>query len=243
MGNWTTQERDGVAVLAFARPPENFVDFGSLIELGDRLEAFAAGPAATRVVVLTGGVPGMFVNHADLSDLARIGSGAATPAELGAWSRALRLLEEIPQPTVAAIDGLASGGGNELALACTIRIGSERARLQQPEVTAGLIPGGGGSVRLPRLTGPAVAADAILTGRAYGAAEALRVGWLTQVLPAEDFLESVMAYARDMAAAPAAALVAAKTSIVGGSRMPFADAQQQERALFGRLAATLRPTS
>jgi enoyl-CoA hydratase len=104
-----------------------------------------------------------------------------------ARARAERLLEEIPQPTIAAIDGLASGGGNEIALACTLRIGSERARLQQPEVGAGVIPGGGGSVRLPRLVGPGIAAEAILTGRAFSAQEAPRTGWLNAVLPADGF--------------------------------------------------------
>jgi len=239
MGSWTTGERGAVAVLTFARPPENLIDFAALLELGDLLEAYAADPSATKVVVLAGGTPGYFINHADLSDLAKVGNGTATPAELGAWSRALRLLEEIPQPTIAAIDGLASGGGNELALACTVRIGSDRARLQQPEVSAGIIPGGGGSVRLPRLTGPAVAADAILTARSYEADEAFRVGWLSRVLPAEGFLDAVVAYATQMASAPFAALAAAKTSVVHGSRMPFADAQTQERSLFGKLAAAL----
>ena len=234
---WTSEHHDAVAVLAFNRPPQNLADFASIIELGDLLEATAQDDDV-KVVMLAGGPDGVFVNHAEPADLARAGAGAATEEEVGSWSRALRLLEEIPQPTIAAIDGLASGGGNELALACTLRIGSERARLQQPEVSIGLIPGGGGSVRLPRLVGPGVAADAILSGRAFEAEEALQTGWINAVLPTRGFPEHATGWAAAIAASPAPALNAAKRSVVFGSRMAFADALALEHELFGQLAAT-----
>jgi enoyl-CoA hydratase len=237
MSAWTVERHGSVAVLVFGRPPENFADFASLVELGDLLESCAADPAGTKVVVLTSRTPQYFVNHADLTDLARLGSGLASPEEAGAWSRALRLLEEIPQPTIAAIDGLASGGGNELALACTLRIGSPRARLQQPEIMAGIIPGGGGSVRLPRLIGPGAAAEAILTGRVFDAGEARQAGWLSVLLSSDDFHGEVVRWAEQVAAAPGEALYAAKTSIVRGSRLPFPEAQSLERSLFRDLTA------
>lgn len=238
MSTWTLDQHDPVAVLTFSRPPDNFMDFASMIELGDLLDDLAGHPDQVRVILLTSGLPGVFIDHAELSDLARAGQGRATAQELGAWVRGLRLLEEIRQPTIAAIDGLASGGGNEIALACTLRIGSERARLQQPEVTVGIIPGGGGSVRLPRLVGPGVAAEAVLTGRAFTAQEAHRAGWLNAVLPTDGFGGHAMRWAAAIAAHPGPALSAAKTSIVAGTRLPFGDAVALEQQLFRKLTAT-----
>ena len=153
MPNWTTELHGPVALLTFTRPPQNLMTFTAMIELGDALEEIAATTEQIKVVMLTGGIDGVFIDHAELADLARAGQGRATEQELGSWARAERLLEEIPQPTIAAIDGLASGGGNEIALTCTLRIASQRAQLQQPEATVGIIPGGGGSVRLPRPIG------------------------------------------------------------------------------------------
>ncbi|MEV4319463.1 enoyl-CoA hydratase/isomerase family protein [Actinocrispum sp. NPDC049592] len=238
MSAWSLETHGSVAVLAFGRPPENFIDFAALLQLGDLLESCATDLEEVSLVVLASRTDGYFINHADVADLVKAGDGMATPEELGSWSRALRLLEEIPQPTVAAIDGLASGGGNELALACTVRIGSERARLEQPEVTVGIIPGGGGSVRLPRLVGPGLAAEAILTGRPFGAEEAVRAGWLTMLLPEDDFLGNVLRWCDGVAAAPVKALSHAKISIVQGSRMTFEEAQRLELTLFRDVAAS-----
>jgi enoyl-CoA hydratase len=234
---WTVEHHDSVALLTFNRPPQNFADFGSILELGDLLEA-AAESVDGKIVMLAGGDSGVFVNHAEPADLARAGAGGATEQEAGSWARAVRLLEEIPQPTIAAIDGLAAGGGNELALACTLRIGSERARLQQPEVSIGIIPGGGGSVRLSRLVGPGVAADAILSGRAFGAEEALVTGWINAVLPTRGFADHALRWAATIAASSTPALNAAKRSVVFGSRMAFGDALAFEHELFSGLAAT-----
>ena len=235
---WTVERADPVVSLAFTRPPSNYMDFGSMIDLGDLLDRLAEETEQVKVVLLASGLDDKFIDHAELSDLVKAGEGRASETELGSWTRALNLLEEIPQPTVAAIDGLASGGGNEIALACTLRIGSERARLQQPEVTVGIIPGGGGSVRLPRLVGPGAAAQAILTGKAFDADQALRVGWLNAILPSDGFKQHALQYAEAIADSPGPALNAAKKSIVRGSRIAFADAIALERQLFGSLSAT-----
>jgi enoyl-CoA hydratase len=236
--NWTIEHRDSIALLTFSRPPENFMDFGSMIELGDLLEDLAAQPDHVKVIMLAGGTDGVFINHADPSDLVKAGEGRTTPQEAGSWARALRLLEQIPQPAIAAIDGLASGGGNEITLACTLRLGSERIRLQQPEVGAGIIPGGGGSVRLPRLVGPGIAAEAVITGRAFGAQESLRAGWINAVLPTRGFNDQALLWAAAIVEKPAPALNAAKRSIVFGSRMTFADALALEHQMFSDLSAT-----
>ena len=238
MSTWAAELHGPVALLTFTRPPQNLMNFASMIELGDLLDDLAANTSQVKVVMLTGGVDGVFINHAELSDLARAGQGRATGQELGSWARAQHLLEEIPQPTIAAIDGLASGGGNEIALTCTLRIGSERAQVQQPEVRAGIIPGGGGGVRLPRLVGPGVAAEAIITGRAFSAQEALRAGWLNAVLPADGFTAHALDWATAIAHSPSPALNAAKKLAVSGARLPFSDALTLEQQLFTQLTAT-----
>ncbi|MER6983376.1 enoyl-CoA hydratase/isomerase family protein [Streptomyces carpinensis] len=241
MTTWTVERFGAVAVLTFTRAPENFMDFGSLRELGDLLEGFARNTGQVSVVMLAGGLDGKFIDHAELSDLARAGAGEASQEELGSWSRALNLLESIPQPTIAAVDGLASGGGNELALACTLRIASTRALFQQPEITGGFIPGGGGSVRLPRLIGPSHAAEVILTGRTFSADEAFRINWVNTVLPAENFRQEALRWAETIAKHSGPALFAAKESVVTGSKLPFHEALRTERRLFSGLIASLVP--
>ncbi len=236
--NWTIEHHESVTLLTFTRLPDNFIDFGSVIELADLLENLAAQPDRVKVIMLAGGADGVFINHADPADLVKAGEGRATSQEAGSWARTLRLLEEVPQPTIAAIDGLASGGGNEIALACTLRAGSARVRLQQPEVTVGIIPGGGGSVRLPRLVGPGIAAEAVITGRAFEAQESLRAGWINTVLPTDGFTDHARRWAAAIAQSPASALNAAKQSIVAGSRMAFADALALEHQLFSELSAS-----
>ncbi|MFC5911248.1 enoyl-CoA hydratase/isomerase family protein [Streptacidiphilus monticola] len=235
MSTWSVERLGAVAVLGFTRPPDNYMDFASVIALGDLLEGLAQDSEQVKVVMVTGGPDDRFIDHAELADLARASAGQASEEELGAWPRALQLLEEIPQPTIAAIDGLASGGGNELALACTLRVASTRARFQQPEITAGFIPGGGGSVRLPRLVGLGHAAEVVLTGREFSADEALRSGWVNAVLSAEDFRTEALQWVEAVARNAGPALFAAKRSIVTGSRLPFPEATGLERQLFSGL--------
>jgi enoyl-CoA hydratase len=239
MTAWAVERIGAVAVLTFTRAPDNLIDFRSMVALGDLLEGLAQQTEQVRVVVLAAGLDDMFINHAELTDLARAGEGRASKEELGSWSRALGLLEGIPQPTVAAVDGLASGGGNEIALACTLRIASDRGRFQQPEVTGGFIPGGGGSVRLPRLVGPSRAAEVILTGRVFPAEEAQRMGWINAILPADGFREEAVRWVEGIAKHAGPALYAAKHSIVAGSRLPFPEAVASERQLFAGLTARL----
>jgi len=235
---WAVERYGAVTVVAFSRPPNGLVDFASMIELGDLLEGFATRRERIKVVMLTSATDDVFMEHSELPDLARGGERRVTTREGDAWPRAFRLLEEIPQPTIAAIDGLASGGGNELALCCTLRVASKRARFQQPEVTVGLIPGGGGSVRLPRLVGTGIAAEALLTGRTFDADEALRSGWINALLPTEGFMGRARNWATAIGTHPASALAAAKNSIVAGSRLAFSEAISLECELFTELAAS-----
>ena len=228
---WTIEQRGAVAVLVFERPPRNFMSFAALEELAGQLRELEARDDVS-VVVLTGGVRGYFVAHADLDDLGRLGRGEPVQGDPRAWGRTLALLESMPQPVVAAINGQAHGGGCELALACTLRVAARSAHLAQPEVNVGIIPGAGGTQRLPRLVGPGAALDLILTGRVVAADEALRLGLVNAVLPDEGFVDEAVRWAERLAAQPRHALVAGKKAVIEGLRMPLEDGLRHEGRLF-----------
>ena len=238
MGNWTLDVEDRVATLTFVRPPRNWMDLASMTELADRLEALATRTDDVTVVMLTGGVDGYFIAHADLDDLALFANGERPPGDPEGWTRALAVLGSMPQPTVAAVDGQAWGGGCETALACSMRVGSERAHLGQPEVSVGIIPGAGGSQRLPRLVGPAIGMELVTSGRIIGAEEALRIGLLNAVLPTEGFVEAARAWCGAIARWSPPAVFAAKRAVVEGLAGPLADGLALEGRLFAELNAS-----
>jgi enoyl-CoA hydratase len=231
MGHWTLERRGNVALATFNRPPRNLMHMGGMAEL-EQLVTSVAADDDVAVLVLTGGVDGYFVAHADLDDLMKLGRGEPVEGDPGAWSRTFALLEAMPQPVVAAIDGQAWGGGCELSLACTLRIASTRSHFGQPEVAVGIIPGGGGTQRLPRLIGTGRAAELILSGRIVDADEALRLGLVEAVLPADGFVDAAVAWARRIASHPVAAVRAAKRAIVDGIRLPLDDGLRLEGRLF-----------
>ena len=234
---WSVAVADRIAVLTFTRPPANWMSLAAMTELADALDELAARTDVT-IIVLTGGVDGYFIAHADLDDLAALGRGEPVEGDPRSWRRALATLESMPQPTVAAIDGQAWGGGCELALACTIRLGSERAHLGQPEVTVGIIPGAGGTQRLPRVVRPAIAAELCLTGRIMQASEALRVGLLNAVLPTEGFVDHVLGWCAQVTRNPAGAVFAAKRALVDGAGLPLDEGLRLEARLFRDLNAS-----
>ena len=235
---WSETRHGRTAVLTFARPPRNWMSVRAMGELVVCLERLAEATADVSVVMLTGGVDGYFIAHADLDDLARLSRGEDVGGDLRSWTKALGLLESIPQPTVAAIDGQAWGGGCETALACTLRVGSERAHLGQPEVSVGIIPGAGGTQRLPRLVGLGVGAELCLSGRVIGAEEAKRIGLLNDVLPTADFVTHALGWCERIARHPAPALFAAKRAIVQGTRLPLAEGLALEGRLFAEVNAS-----
>ena len=238
MSAWTLEHHDGVAVLTFRRAPANWMDLVSMGELADHLAAIAEQTEAVRVVMLTGGLDGYFIAHADLDDLAKLAAGEPIEGDLSSWARALHLLDSMPQPTVAAIDGQAWGGGCETALACTMRIGSERAHLGQPEIVVGIIPGAGGTQRLPRLVGSGIGAELCLTGRIVQAEEADRIGLLNAVLPTEGFRAAAIAWCQAISRHPAAAIFAAKRAVVEGLRGSLAEGLALEGRLFLEINAS-----
>jgi enoyl-CoA hydratase len=238
MRSWDLDVRDRIAVLTFTRPPANWMDLASMTELAGQLEVLAAGTDDVTVVMVTGGVEGYFIAHADLDDLARIAAGELPPGDPRAWTRALTLLESMPQPTVAAVDGQAWGGGCETALACTMRVGSPRAHLGQPEVAVGIIPGAGGTQRLPRLVGSAIGAELCLSGRIVGAEEAQRIGLLNEVLVDEPFVDAARDWCGRIARHSPDAVFAAKRAVVDGLALPLADGLALEGRAFLEINAS-----
>ena len=171
---------DAVAIVTVDRQDAlNALDVGTLTDLRDRLRELA-DDAEARVVVLTGAGEKAFVAGADIKYMSGLGVDEAK--EWGALGHESgRLLETMPKPTIAAVNGFALGGGCELALACDIRYAASTAKLGQPEVNLGIIPGWGGTQRLARVCGLGVAKELIFTGRVIGAEEALRIGLVNAV--------------------------------------------------------------
>ncbi|MBV6508820.1 MAG: Short-chain-enoyl-CoA hydratase [Acidimicrobiales bacterium] len=231
MGFWGLERRDAIAVATFTRPPRNLMSMAAMSEL-EPLLAEVATDETVNVLVLTGGIPGYFIAHADLDDLTTLARGEQVDGDPASWGRALGLLESMPQPVVAAINGQAWGGGCEISLACTIRVAARSAHIGQPEVVVGIIPGAGGTQRLPRLIGAGRAADLILTGRVIDADEAERIGLVNAVHPDEGFLEAVLEDAGVIADRPRHAVVAAKRAMVEGLRLPLDQGLALEGELF-----------
>jgi enoyl-CoA hydratase/carnithine racemase len=225
--------REGaVAVVTINRPEAlNALDVPTLTGLRDRL-AELADDAGARVVVLTGAGGRAFAAGADIKHMSGLG-----PDEAKAWGALGHetglLLETMPKPTVAAIQGFALGGGCELALACDLRIASPDARIGQPEIDLGIIPGWGGTQRLARICGVGVARDLILTGRAVDAEEALRLGLVGEL--ADDPLARALDLAAALARKSAPALAAAKRAVSLALGVDHAANLAAEAELFGEL--------
>jgi enoyl-CoA hydratase len=223
--------RDGaVAVVTIDRQDAlNALNVETLTELRDRLTELAADDSA-RAVVLTGAGEKAFVAGADIKymsslDVPQARNWAALGHEAGS------ILEQMPKPTIAAINGFALGGGCELALACDLRYASSRAKLGQPEINLGIVPGWGGTQRLPRVCGVAVAKDLIYSGRTIDAQEAWRVGLVNEI--ADPVLERAVAVAQELAAKTPVALRIAKRLL---NLAP--DALEREADEFGALFAS-----
>jgi enoyl-CoA hydratase len=203
---------DGVAVLTVNRPDAlNAFDVETLTALRDELRELGQDESV-RVVVLTGAGDRAFAAGADIKYMSALGVEEAK--EWGALGHEVgRLLETTPKPTIAAINGFALGGGCEVALACDFRYASSAAKLGQPEVNLGIIPGWGGTQRLARVVGLGVAKELVLTGRMLDADEALRVGLVSAVYEPGELLEKTLETARSLAAKGPLALAAAKTAV------------------------------
>lgn len=236
MGEFVRFEVDGgVGTIRLDRPPMNAFSRQVQEELKATAEE-AAGRADVRAVVVHGG-PKLFAAGADIKEMAGMGFADIAP-QARRLSACFGALAEIPKPTVAAITGYALGGGMEVALGCDRRVCAEDARLGQPEVLLGVIPGGGGTQRLARLIGPSRAKDLIFTGRMVGAPEALQIGLVDQVVPAAEVYPTARSWAAQFAAGPGLALAAAKKAIDGGLDTDLRTGLDLEAELFAALFGT-----
>jgi enoyl-CoA hydratase/carnithine racemase len=236
MGEFVNLETDGgIGTIRLNRPPVNALNEQLTAELADAARA-AEGSAEVRAVIIYGGEKA-FAGGADIKQMAEASYPVAA-AWSGQLQEMLSLVAGIGKPVVAAITGYALGGGLELALAADFRVAGESARLGQPEIQLGIIPGAGGTQRLPRLVGPARAKGIVFTGRMVKAAEALAIGLVDQVVPDD----TVYAAAKDMvqryAAGPALALRAAKQAIDAGLGVDLATGLEIERVQFAALFGT-----
>src|SRR5687768_12082157 len=231
----TLQVEDGVGTIRLDRPKMNAIDEqlhqevrAAALEAGDREDV--------RAVVIYGGER-VFAAGADIKAMSQL--DAAGMAE---WGRELqdsfRTVARLPKPVIAAITGYALGGGYELALCADFRVLGSRAKIGQPEIQLGVIPGAGGTQRLARLVGPAKAKDLVFTGRHVGAEEALEIGLADAVVPDAEVYETAVAMARKFAAGPPLALAAAKRAVDEGLELPLREGLALESRLFAELFDT-----
>jgi enoyl-CoA hydratase len=192
---------------------------------------------SVRVVVITGAGDKAFVAGADINELA-VQTPTSGREHAIAGQHVLDLIEHMGKPVIAAINGYALGGGCELAMACTIRIAAETAKLGQPEINLGIIPGYAGTQRLARLVGRGRALELLLTGDQITAHEAHRLGLVNRVVPASDLLAQAKALARSLAEKAPVAIRYILEAVHKGLEMPFAQAQIFEATLFGLVAST-----
>jgi enoyl-CoA hydratase/carnithine racemase len=231
-------ERDGaVAIVTFNRPAVlNALNAQTLDELRRVLLDLQAD-AAVRVVVLTGAGEKAFIAGADINELAR--QTPASGRDLARTGQAvLDLIETLGKPVIAAINGFALGGGCEVALACTLRIAAESAKLGQPEINLGIIPGYGGTQRLPRLVGKGRALELLLTGAPISAADAWRIGLVNRVVPANELMTSTRQLASALARQAPIAMRYILEAVNHGLEMPTADGLHLEATLFGLVATS-----
>jgi enoyl-CoA hydratase len=228
---------DRLAILTVNRPEAlNALNTRMLRELSMAVEHLSMA-ADVGAIILTGAGDRAFVAGADIKEMAGLSA-----LDMRAFSEAGRRLGDAMaacnKPILAAINGHALGGGCELALACDIRIASDRAKLGQPEVNIGIIPGFGGSQRLPRLVGMGWAAEMVFTGESIDAATAERIGLVNRVVPADRLLEETRALARKILDKSPAAIALAKACLRASMEMPLSAGLDFETAAFGVVGST-----
>ena len=246
MGLVTVERRGGAAVMTYANPPLGTMTAAGSQEMLDAFRPLAADPAV-RSVIITGGLPDIFIRHYDVGELSAASDAtedapAPPPPQPGARPRQgfLALVDEIfeaPKPVVAAINGLCMGGGFELSLACDLRIASPKAAaIGLPETRVGIFPGGGGTQRLPRVVGEAKALEIILRGLTFTGAEAHAIGMVHEL--ADDPLARALEIAAEWETRGAEGIAYAKRLTRAALDRPVSECLADERRSFGEVMRT-----
>ncbi len=232
-----TREAD-IGIVTFNRPQVlNALNHATLTELDQAIDELD-GDASVRCIVLTGAGPKAFVAGADINELRSL-SGSTEAASFAEWGqRILFKIENLGKPVIAAINGYALGGGCELAMACDIRVAADTAKLGQPEINLGIIPGFGGTQRLPRLVGKGRAKWMVLSGEAIAAHEAFRIGLVDLIFPAAELVEAAKKLAHTIASKGPLAIAWAKKCINVGTETDLNTACAFEASQFGLVCGT-----
>lgn len=228
---------DRIAVLTIDHPPVNAFDRQTLQDLRDTVLECVDSPQV-KAMVLTGAGLLAFIAGADINELALIRTEAEAHQMLEMGQETFNIIERSPKPVIAAINGFALGGGLECALACHYRIADDRARLGEPEIGLGIIPGWGGTQRLVRAVGASNATQMILTGDPIAAQEALRIGLVNKVVPGGEALKQAKGLAGKIATKGMPAIRACMQAISGGLNRNLEDGLALERELFISLLPT-----
>ena len=236
MGEFVRVEVAGqIATIRLDRPKMNALNAQVQLEIAEAA-AQVSGDDAVRAVIIYGGER-VFAAGADIKEMAPLGYPDMA-ARTAALQASFTAVADIPKPVVAAVTGYALGGGLELALCADFRVLGESAKVGQPEILLGVIPGAGGTQRLPRLIGPAKAKDLIFTGRQVTAAEALAIGLADKVVPDAEVYQAATELVARYATGPAIALRAAKQAVDKGLEVDLATGLEIERLHFASLFAT-----
>ena len=229
------EHNDGITVMKISAPKSlNALNSSILKEMGDFVGSL---DAKTRVLIITGDGEKSFVAGADISEMAHLNELEGHQfGRLGA--HVFRMIETLPFPVIAAVNGFALGGGCELAMACDIRIASSKAKFGQPEVGLGIIPGFSGTYRLPKIVGQGYAKEMIYTGKVIRADEALRIGLVNAVYEPEELMDKAMEMAQMMLKNAPVAISLAKQSINDSYDLDADAAIAHENVLFGKCFAT-----
>ena len=227
---------DGVATMSIDNPPANVLSKAVFLEIGDALAAFQKDPAV-RAVVLTG-EGSNFAAGADIKEIAQLTDASVGEAIALEANKIGFAIEESDLPVIAAINGYCLGGGSELALACPLRIAGDKARIGQPEIKIGIIPGMGGTQRLPRRIGVTKALEMLLTGEPISAQEAYRLGLVNMVVPEADLRRQAVGLGRRIAAMSKVAVAKIMRAVREGVQKPLREAIAFEARLFGEMMPT-----
>ncbi len=228
---------EGVSFLSINRPPVNALGNQLMDEIAGAMDVLAADPK-TKVIVFVSAIPNVFIAGVDLKEMAALTSAEDILKVVRKGQSVFNKIESSEKPVIAAIQGACVGGGQELVMACHIRIASDRTRFAQPEITLGIIPGFGGSQRLPRIVGPSRAAELILTGDLITPQEAFRIGLVNRVVSDGALIKTAREIAKKIARHGLPAIRAAMRAITGGLDKTLSDGLRVEENEFRSITGT-----